>query len=364
MSLEGKLECFRDNRGDVWRVQCDPVTKLCLYAPDSELDAEGNRVKPLERARLCPLFDQKFDRAAREAAGYTFLPGRPDAPHGWTRDERGRVFQTNFDLKRRIYLGTSWAPRRLAGETTETSRTGADFGLLVFEHYGGPDHPNRHRLRLVTGEVFVQPFSAELILAHYDLSRRYLAPLLRITTFVGQPRRHDLRLNIGVWTEAGHLEIHHTDAANSNLWRFATAQATLDLWQSPNLDSFARVRFGVGVERMFSDGLNDRTAFTPTAAFELEWVLDRKGFHNLTAETSYETPRYLEPLAEVDHATRLQARLRYETIILAINDQPLSLRLDAGGEKRSDVPGLADRWALVANAGLRFSLWAPPRPPG
>jgi hypothetical protein len=63
-------------------------------------------------------------------------------------------------------------------------------------------------------------------------------------------------------------------------------------------------------------------------------------------------------------AQRLRARLRYETILLAINDQPLSLRLDAGSEKRSDIPGLADRWALVANAGLRFSLWAPPRPAG
>ena len=49
--------------------------------------------------------------------------------------------------------------------------------------------------------------------------------------------------------------------------------------------------------------------------------------------------------------------------MLALNDQPLSLRLSAGAERRDDFPALGDRWALTAQAGLRFSLWAPPRVP-
>ena len=37
---------------------------------------------------------------------------------------------------------------------------------------------------------------------------------------------NDLFLNIGLWTEGGGLEIHHTDAAKSSLWKFGTGQIT------------------------------------------------------------------------------------------------------------------------------------------
>jgi len=368
MSRDHSVQCYRDKTGQVWRLQCNEVTKICLYAPNRELDASGRVGKPLERAQACPVFEKQkgFDRASREAAGFVFLPARPDAPHGWTRDERGRVFQVNFDLKRRMYLGGSYAPARTPSAVAATTRSSADFGLLVFEHFGGTDQPNRHRVRLVEGEVFLDPFAAEIVLAHYDLSRRFLEPMLRVTTFFGTPNRHDLRLNIGLWGEAGHLEAHHSGAGDSNLWRFATGQATLDLWQSARLDSFARVRTGVGVERLYThaDDYDDGTAITPSSAFEIDWVLDRNGFHNLRAEVSYETPRYLKARPFVGwSAVRMRARLRYETVLLAINDQPLSLRFDAGSEKRNDIPGIPYDWALVANAGLRFSLWAPPRPP-
>jgi len=58
---------------------------------------------------------------------------------------------------------------------------------------------------------------------------------------------------------------------------------------------------------------------------------------------------------------RLRARLQYEAVVLAINDQPLTLKVAAGGEKRNDLLGVPDQWAFVMDAGLRFSLWAPPR---
>jgi len=368
MSPDRSVHCYRDSSGEVWRLQCDAIAKICLYARDRELDASGRPHRPLERAQLCPVFEKQkgFDRASLEAEGYTFIPGRPDAPHGWTRDDRGRVFQINFDLKRRMYLGGSYAPARTPSALAATTRSSADFGLFIFEHFGGEKHPNRHRVRLVEGEVFLDPFAAEIVLAHYDVSRRFIDPLLRITTFFGTPSRHDLHLNLGLWAEAGHFEAHHNGDGDTNLWRFATGQATLDLWQSPRLDSFARIRSGIGVERLYTHAGDyaDGTAITPSSAFELDWVLDKRGFHNLRAEVSYETPQYVEPRPDVgSSAVRMRARLRYETILVAINDQPLSLRLDAGSEKRNDIPGVPYDWALVANAGLRFSLWAPPRPP-
>ncbi len=358
MRHDKAVNCLRDTEGQGWRVQCDASTKICLYAPDEELSSSGTRARPLERARRCSVFNESFDQDKLRADGYQLLPGRVDAPYGWTRDDRGRVFQTNFDLGRRMYFGTSYNPNKLLGEPGELRRTSFNFGLLVADAQQGR---NLHRLRLVEGEVRVEPFSAELVLFHYDLSRRFVEPLLRITTFAGEPQRHDLHLDLGLWTEAGHLESHHTPLGDSSLWRFGTAQMTVDLWHSEQLDSFLRLRTGVGFERLYTEKYGDRTALTGSSALQLEWVLDEQGFHNLRAELTWEVPRYFAATAENRLARRNQAKFEYETIVLAINDQPLTLTAGLGGERRNDLPVVKDRWAFVADAGLRVSLWAPPK---
>ena len=122
------------------------------------------------------------------------------------------------------------------------------------------------------------------------------------------------------------------------------------------------MRTGLALEGQHTDVTGYRSALTAGSAFELDWVLDREGFHNVRLEVSHELPRYFIPLERTGKlAQRLHARLLYVAIILAINDQPLTLKLAAGGEKRDDIPGLSDQWAFVMDAGLRFSLWAPPR---
>jgi hypothetical protein len=360
MDADRVVHCARDHEGHVWRLQCNPVTKVCLYAPNDELDPEGNRVRPLERAQSCPAFDEPFDRAKLEADGYHLVAGLVDAPFGWMRDERGRVFQVNFDLKRRLYLGVGYSPQKVLDNPFESQRLSMNFGLLVFEARQGN---NRHRLRLVEGDVHLAPFSADLTMFHYDISRRFTDPLLRITTFVGTPQRHDLHLNLGTWTEAGKMEIHRTSAGDSTLWQFGAAAMTLDLWQSARLDSYARVRGGVGIERQYTDIADNRSAVTPSAAFEIDTVLDDAGFHNVKFELSEERPQYFIALPNGDKsAHRFRAKLQYEAVVLAINDQPVSLNLAAGSEKRNDLPGVSDEWAFVMDAGLRYSLWAPPRP--
>jgi hypothetical protein len=355
------IACAKDKEGKVWRLQCDHAAKVCLYAPDEELDAEGRRVKPLERARDCA-FDP-FDRARLEASGYAIRAGRADAPFGWTRDARGRVFQINFDLKRRMYFGAAYSPQKILENPLQSARTSIDYGLFVFETRTLGRSPMRHRIRLLEGDVHLEPFTAELTVAHYDVSRRFFDPLVRITTFAGTPQRHDLHLNLGMWTEVGGLEIHKTDLGHSQLWKHASAQLTLDLWQSADQSSFARVRTGMALEGQYTDVTGYRSALTAGSAFELDCVLDAEGFHNLRLEIAHEMPRYFIPLERTGKlAQRMHARLLYEAIILAINDQPLTLKLAAGGEKRDDIPGIPDQWAFVMDAGLRFSLWAPPRP--
>jgi hypothetical protein len=363
MNHEQPVVCARDTEGKIWRIQCNAATKVCLYAANDELASDGTRTKSLERVRECDS-SVIFDRPKLEAEGYTMLPGRADAPWGWMRDERGRVFQINFDLKRRLYFGVGWSPQKILdnlSDPSETRRSKMDFGVFVFEHTTGR---NRHRIRLLEGEVRVEPFSSEVVVAHYDMSRRFFDPLLRITTFVGEPQRHDLHLNLGLWTEVGGLEIHPTPLGHSSIWKHATAEGTLDLWQSANMDSFARLRTGFGLEGQKTDGQEYRSALTAASAFELDWVVDPAGFHNIKLELGHEMPRYFVPVTSKGQrlAQRSRARLSYEAIVLAINDQPLTFQLAAGGEKRNDIMGVPDRWAFVMDAGLRFSLWAPPRP--
>jgi hypothetical protein len=343
--------------GRRWRVQCDDREKTCLWAPDGELDRQGRVKRDLERAQSCvPVPASAL--AERRARGYRLVRALPDAPYGWERDERGRVFQVNFDLKRRLYLGAAWTPQRRAGQS-DTGRTAIDFGVLVWEYLHRSRSPTRHRVRLVEGQARIAPYSGEVVLAHYDVSRHYDNPLLRITTFIGRPRRSDLTLHLGAWLEAGGVEMHGRELGDARLWRLATAQATLDLWQSADLESFARVRAGVGAEGASEDSVPDRTAVTPVGAVETQLTLDRRGFHHLGAELTHERPRYVT--GTDGWAQRTRAQLHYELIVLALNDQPLSLRLAAGAERRDDLAALDDRWALTAQAGLRFSLWAPPR---
>jgi hypothetical protein len=362
MDHDQPVLCVRDTQGLLWRIQCNAATKTCLFAANDELGSTGERAKPLERARTCEL-DVPFDRHELEANGYRFVAARVDVPWGWTRDERERVFQVSFDLKRRMYFGAAYTPVKVIDNPLASKRTSIDFGLLVAERLTPGRTPTRHRLRLVEGQVHLQPYSAELVVAHYDVSRRFFDPLLRVTTFVGTPSRHDLYLNLGLWSEAGGLELHKTTLGNTQLWRHATAQVTLDLWQSANLDSFLRVRTGLGLEGQHDETNGYRSALTASSALDLDVALDPAGFHNLRLELDHEVPRYYEPIGTRSKwAQRMRARVQYETIVLAINDQPLTLKLAAGGDKRDDLPGIPDQWAFVIDAGLRFSLWAPPRP--
>ena len=364
MDRDQPVQCMHDKDGKVWRIQCNAAAKVCLYAIDQELDSTGEPAKPLERARDCAP-DASFERANLIAAGFTLVAARADAPWGWTRDERGRVFQVNFDLKRRMYFGAGYTPRKIVENPFESKRTSLDFGLFIFEYLDRTSKtPTRHRLRLLEGEVHVAPFASEVVVAHYDMSHHFLDPLLRITTFVGTPSRHDLHLDLGLWTEAGGLEIHPTTLGRySQLWKNATGQVTLDLWQSPSLDSYVRVRTGLGLEGQRDDVNGYRSALTATSALELDFVLDDAGFHNLRFEIDHEIPRYFTPVGLGSrYSQRFRAKLQYEAVVLAINDQPLTLKLAAGGEKRDDIPGVPDQWAFVMDAGLRFNLWAPPRP--
>jgi hypothetical protein len=367
-ALDGdrSYQCLRDGKGLVWRVQFDTQGKRLLYAPDSEVAEDGSWIAPLERTRPC-YPEGGFDVEALRAQGFTLQRAVADAPFGWMRDERGRVFQVSFDLHRRLYVGAGFAPELKSPDAATPPARGrayVDFALFIYERLtkGAGIGMARHRLRLGEGRIHIAPFAARAVFFHYDVSIRHPKPLLRLTTFFGKPRRHDARMNLGFWLEGGDVEIHDSPSGQESLYRFGTVNATADLWQSPDLTSFVRLRTGAGVEGTYVDALATRQAITPMAAVDADFTLDRRGMHHLVGGGVAEAPQYTSsPRGGRTRARRVKAALSYEGIFLAVNDQPLTLFVEAGASWRDDIAGVTPAWALSATAGLRFSLWAPAR---
>lgn len=341
----------------MYRMQCDPVTRRCLIAPANELDSEGQETdRPLLRASYCDASQASIDSRVQE--GYRFVPAIADAPPGWYRDEQGRVMQFNFDLHRRIYLGGAWAPLFRPGEETVTDRIRVDFGIQT-EFTGDDEDHSLHRLSLLDTELYLGASSLDVTVLRYDFNVERKVPLFRITTFVGKPRRFDIGLNLGGWVEVLHQETIRRDGSELSLLTWGSLHGTLDLWHSPDLVSFVRVRAGPSIER---DRTHAQNTLVPTAALEGDLTLDSDGFHHLLFEAEAEEVLLSERLAGRPlRPERLKARAGYEVILLAINDQPVSLIADGRGTWRNDIPFVDAKWEWSANLGLRVSLWAPAR---
>ncbi|PTL77818.1 hypothetical protein [Vitiosangium sp. GDMCC 1.1324] len=339
-----------------YRVQCDEKTRRCLVAPEYELDVDGTPSdRPLERVPYCR--ENPEELGQRVAEGYTFVPAIAEAPRGWYRDERGRVMQFNFDLHRRVWLGGAWAPLWREGEERNLSRGRVDFGIIT-------EFPRDVRLMrrltvLDTELVLGQDASLDTTLLRYDTNVRPNKPPVRVTTFLGEPRRHDFGLDMGLWLEVLRLELIRRSGSEAVFYSFVALHPTLDLWHSADLSSYVRVRAGPSLEY---DRTNHFLTLVPGAAFEGNLTLDTNGFHHLTFGVEAEKVFFGEAVdGRPETPERLRVRAGYELILLAFNDQPLSLVLDGRGQWRSDLVDVPSVWEWSVHTGLRFSLWAPPR---
>jgi hypothetical protein len=340
-----------------YRMQCDPTTRRCLLAPANELDADGVETdRSLLRTSYCERFEMSGDARARE--GYRFVPAIAESPPGWYRDERGRVMQFNFDLHRRIWLGGAWAPLFRGGEGAETDRLRVDFGIQT-EFPGGDEDHRLHRLTFLETELYLGQSSLDVTLIRYDFNVERKVPLFRITTFFGKPRRYDFGLNLGAWAEALHQETIEREGEELSLLTWGALHGTLDLWHSRDLVSYVRLRAGPSIER---DRTHAVTTLVPTAAIEGDLTLDKDGFHHVFFTVEAEKVLLADSIeGRPLRPERLKIRAGYELILLAVNDQPVSVVVDGRGAWRSDIPNVDAVWEWSANAGVRVSLWAPAR---
>lgn len=352
----GIFECRRDADGRVYRVQCVDATKTCAIAPDAITDDKGRHGGALDRARDCVVAGP-LDRAALEKGGYKLVPALADAPEGWARDAHGRVFQVTFDLRKRLWLGASWAPRRAEdGDGAVLDRVALDVGGL--ELFAG-DHGTKHHVKLVHGTIEPAPLRVNLTGATYAIHRRWDRPLLRVTTFFGRPRRRDVDLNAGAWFEVLGVELRRQDDRTQTLARLATAHLALDLWQAPDLSSWLRVRGGVGLERTIPELGDGTSSVTPGAALDFDAILDDAGLTRVNAVASYERAFPVTDDATRDPIDRVRLEAALERVVLAVNDQPITVRAALSAVHRDD--DAVDGWDLAALVGLRLSFWAPPR---
>ena len=341
-----------------YRIQCDDRSKVCLVSPTHVLLDDGvEGPEPLARVADCAGYYSE-DWSRRAVEGYRFLPAVAEAPPGWVRDERGRVMQVNFDLNRRVYFGGASAPLFIAhGDTAARMR--ADFGVEI--ELPGEDATTLNRIHLLESEMFLgESSSIDATLVRYDWSIARQAPLFWVTTFIGKPARHDFSLDAGGWFEALHFESVRRDGLDANNFlTLGSAHMTLDLWHSKDLVSYLRVRAGPSAEL---DTGHNFTAFKPQAAVEGDFTFDADGFHHAHFQAAAEKLLFDPPVAgRAQNPSRLRVKAGYELILIAINDYPLSLVLDGGATWRDDLPDVAPRWEFGAEAGLRFSFWAPAR---
>ncbi|RKH09253.1 hypothetical protein D7V97_17195 [Corallococcus sp. CA053C] len=355
---EGEVQCLRlpptpEVPSGEWRARCDESKQECLVTPARELDPEGHETgQRLDRVNGC--YDMLSPEVAR---GYRLVPAIAEAPPGWYRDERGRVLQYNFDLHRRIRVGGAWAPRWLHETQGRDDRIRVDFGVDL--EWPG-DTGRLHRMTLLDSELYLGDASSfDATVLRYDFRSERDEPLFRVTTFYGKPRRLDVFANLGFWMEVLHAEQVRREDVKADFLVLGSTHATLDLWHSRDLVSYVRVRAGPTVER---DRTNGFFTLVPGAALEGDLTLDRNGFHHVLFGAEAQKILLAEHVeGRPLRPERLRLRAGYEVIALAINDQPVSLTLDGRGTWRDDLANAPAGWEWSAQAGLRFSLWAPAR---
>src|SRR6187551_528539 len=291
-----------------------------------------------------------------------------EVPWGFYRDRQGRVMQVSFDFGRRVWLGVGYAPRLRPTGETEFSPAAFDFGLAWDQL--AADGRTRHRFRVLDGQVRLHSFGLDVVGFRYDMSHRYQHPLLRITTFFREPARRDLYLNVGLYTEAMHFEVAPRGIAGEHVLTLGSVQATLDLWQSADLRSYVRLRVGPGVEmRIGQWGEETRyVGLLPQGTLEGNFIMGHRAMQQLTFRLRGDFLRSATWQAQPLPGDWLaNAEAAYEAIIMAINDQPVSLRFagtacvrDDAQEVIAGVPSARVAWTGMA--GIRMSFFAPPVP--
>ena len=283
-------------------------------------------------------------------------------PPGYKRDSYGNKYQVTFDLRDRFILGLKWSPYIMQGDQPETAQLTIDVGMHTYLYNSYKN--TRYRFRFLDGEISLNPGQLDLTLFSFERSNNEKKPMFWITTFWGrEPKRHNVYADGGQYFSLLHVVWRPMMAMDYTEVDFVTYYSSADLWNSPNMMNFFRLKYGLS----FS-GLHHKSGdygwhhdLNLRLALEGWFVLDASGLHHLRITVQGVYPLHLD---ETDRYTGVygEAKLSYEKAFIAISDQPLSLYFEIGGRYRKGLPGSPDELQIRGGTGLRFSFWAPPLP--
>ena len=275
-------------------------------------------------------------------------------------DGRGRRFRTRFDPGNRLTLDAAWVARTSA---FDASQHDAEIGFsLRFRggcEGGGEDCWKAwHRLfevRTLAGSdapTSWPALSATLFSGRYV---RYLdSPYISLPT--ATPRKIFMPFNFGFSIEAGGVNIHDTDRAAWDV-QVVDAKILFALWRTSRLAS--SLHLGVGFD--YDIQVTDRPQGDLTEHVLAPFTATSLAFHHETATGFHQFDMELEAAPAWSDirgwGTSAAARARYELIILAVNDQPVSFFADAS-YRYTGLPMAGDQAVTEFRslAGLSLSL--------
>jgi len=352
--------CITDRRGQEFRVQDERLSTgevRLLVAPNEE--ASG---KPLERVSVCKRSNDWVAAVGPAVARAPRVSAIAEAPPGWYRDEQGRVFQTSFDLMRRFYLGAGWQPSWQPNEgETQLDRAYVELGLDA--SWLHQDTRIRHTIRAVQGHVTFDDLRVDGTLFSYEMVHASTTPMLRITTFFGQPKRYDTKMDMGFGTRIVRVQHRPHGADEVADVQMGEAHAAWYPWHSSDLFDYLRITLGAAGGGLVptSNKASEFYYLGPEAGIDSYFNLDREGFHYLDVGAHGSLPVVVDGPGTGELRVRAGGEAGYEVIFLAINDQPLSLRVRAGLDWRDDLPDGTPKLEGNVFTGVRFSFWAPAR---
>lgn len=352
LQWEHPIYCTRDARGRTLHLQrqtgFDGVARLAIAKTENDSGEE------LDRLRDCSGWSTV---RAQNTDHLPIAPAIAEAPPGWYRDEQGRVFQVTFDMLKRFYLGAGYSP--VWGDPGRTlGRMRLETGLVA--SWFDPEERHRRNIEALTGDVSIPDVRVRGQLFAYELDRATPQPFVRLTTFFGRPRRRDLTMNVGFGLRVLDVEYRPHRTTSALDVEYGRVYGNWALWYSPDMASHVLLRAGAGAGNL-RDGAADKSAsyLAPVGGFEARFLLDHAGFHQLKLDGRAQLPVYVSgsPATKV----RVGGVAAYELILVAVNDQPLTLRTEGAVSYRNDLPEPGRQLDVQALAGLRFSFWTPGR---
>ena len=349
-------------------LQCDPTARRCLVAeaalfklaPDPVTGQERllpTGATPAHMGYCAEHLDAEQLRDLQDVQGYRMTPALLEVPYGYARDERHRALQTHFDLRSRLLLGVHYHHGSQGPSLSVETRS-------TYEHWSFYGQ-SRHRLRFLEGQLTLSELRAQLTALEYDYGRTSEEPLLFFGLMIGEPRRYDAHLGLGLGTTLGRVHMRPFEGTRQVFMDLVEARLHWELLQGLALEDYLMIRVGGGLgTRRYTRGSPDvgATYAYPEASLKAAWLISPRGLGQLAMDA-----RVRQAWEQGSGASWRQAlaSASAEWVVLTVSDQPLSLYAQPELEWLQMTEAGATRATreLRVMAGLRISLFAPPPPP-